>query len=88
MKLLFDNQISPRLVSRLSDLFPDSDHVYPLHLDRADDTDIPLAILNCQRRLFRDGLREGLKSGPLRHVPHHAYRVIGGEEERHLWIGQ
>ena len=40
MKLLFDNQISPRLVSRLADLFPGSDHVYPLHLDAADDSEI------------------------------------------------
>jgi len=32
MKLLFDQNLSPRLVSRLSDLFPDSAHVYPLGL--------------------------------------------------------
>ncbi len=38
MKLLFDHNLSPRLVKRLSDLFPDSSHVYLVGLDQADDT--------------------------------------------------
>ncbi len=38
MKLLFDHNLSPRLINRLSDLFPDSSHVYLLGLDRVDDT--------------------------------------------------
>ena len=33
MKLLFDQNLSPRLVTRLADLYPDSNHVYPLGLD-------------------------------------------------------
>lgn len=37
MKLLFDHNLSPRLVQQLSDLFPDSSHVYWLGLDEADD---------------------------------------------------
>jgi predicted nuclease of predicted toxin-antitoxin system len=37
MKLLFDHQLSPKLVNRLSDLYPDSSHVYPLGMDREDD---------------------------------------------------
>lgn len=37
MKLLFDHNLSPRLVQRLTDLFPDSTHVYALGLDQADD---------------------------------------------------
>jgi len=28
MKLLFDQNLSPRLVERLTDIFPDSTHVY------------------------------------------------------------
>jgi predicted nuclease of predicted toxin-antitoxin system len=32
MKLLFDQNLSPRLVNRLSDLYPDSNHVYLLGL--------------------------------------------------------
>jgi predicted nuclease of predicted toxin-antitoxin system len=36
MKLLFDQNLSPRLVSLLSDLFPGSSHVSFLGLDRAD----------------------------------------------------
>jgi predicted nuclease of predicted toxin-antitoxin system len=40
MKLLFDNQISPRLVDRLSDIFPAANHVYPLGFDQADDKEI------------------------------------------------
>ena len=37
MKLLFDHQLAPRLVQSLADIYPDSNHVYPLGLDRADD---------------------------------------------------
>jgi predicted nuclease of predicted toxin-antitoxin system len=38
VKLLFDHNLSPRLIKRLSDLFPDSSHVYLVGLDQADDT--------------------------------------------------
>jgi predicted nuclease of predicted toxin-antitoxin system len=37
MKLLFDQNLSSALVSRLSDLFPDSTHVKSLGMMRADD---------------------------------------------------
>lgn len=37
MKLLFDNNLSFRLVSRLSDVFPGAEHVAALGLDQADD---------------------------------------------------
>ena len=37
MKLLFDHNLSPGLVKRLADLFPNSTHVYLLGLDQADD---------------------------------------------------
>lgn len=37
MKLLFDQNVSPDLVRRLNDLFPDSNHVFNLHLDDVDD---------------------------------------------------
>ena len=40
MKLLFDQNLSPRLARRLSHLYPDSNHVFHLGLDRAPDTDI------------------------------------------------
>lgn len=40
MKLLFDHNLSPSLVVRLADLFPQSQHVYPLGLDRASDLQI------------------------------------------------
>ena len=40
MKLLFDHNLPPRLVSRLSDLFPDSEHVFTIGLDRASDLEI------------------------------------------------
>ena len=40
MKLLFDQHLSPRLVKSLADIYPDSDHVYPLGLDQADDKEI------------------------------------------------
>ena len=37
MKLLFDQNLSPRLVRRLADLYPDSSHVYLIGLDAAPD---------------------------------------------------
>lgn len=37
MKLLFDHNLSPKLVLRLADLFPNSNHLFPLQLDQADD---------------------------------------------------
>jgi predicted nuclease of predicted toxin-antitoxin system len=37
MKFLFDENLSPKLVNLLSDLFPDSVHVRDIGLNRADD---------------------------------------------------
>lgn len=37
MKLLFDHNLSPRLVSRLADIYPNAEHVYLIGLDQADD---------------------------------------------------
>ena len=37
MKLLFDQNLSPKLVNRLADLFPGSSHVQTAGLDSADD---------------------------------------------------
>jgi predicted nuclease of predicted toxin-antitoxin system len=38
VKLLFDQNLSPRLVRRLADIYPDSAHVYLIGLDMAPDT--------------------------------------------------
>lgn len=38
MRLLFDQNLSPRLVKLLADVFPESNHVFPLGLDQAEDT--------------------------------------------------
>jgi predicted nuclease of predicted toxin-antitoxin system len=38
VKLLFDHNISPDLVRRLSDLFPKSEHVYYLNIHEEDDS--------------------------------------------------
>lgn len=40
MKLLFDQNLWPRLVGRLADVFPDSLHVFQLGLERASGEDI------------------------------------------------
>lgn len=40
MKLLFDQNLSPRLVGRIADIFPDSNHVEALGMGSAPDTDI------------------------------------------------
>ena len=40
MRLLFDHNLSPALVSRLQDIYPSSSHVYLLGLDQALDTEI------------------------------------------------
>ncbi len=38
MKLLFDQNLSPRLVDRLADIYPNSNHLYNLGLDTAEDS--------------------------------------------------
>ncbi|MCB0191205.1 MAG: DUF5615 family PIN-like protein [Anaerolineae bacterium] len=40
MKLLLDQNLSPRLVQRLSDLYPNSEHVANVAFDRAFDKDV------------------------------------------------
>ena len=40
MKLLFDQNLSPTLVVRLSDLFPDSNHVFLCGMDHEDDREV------------------------------------------------
>lgn len=40
MKLLFDHNLPPSLVTRLADIFPDSKHVFALGLDQATDMEI------------------------------------------------
>ncbi len=40
MKLLFDQNLSPRLVKLLADIFPESNHVFPLNLDETEDTEV------------------------------------------------
>lgn len=40
MKLLFDQNLSPKLVASLADLFPHSNHVYFLGLGQAEDVAI------------------------------------------------
>ena len=40
MKLLFDQNLSPRLAARLADVFPGSSHVYDLGLDCAGDVEV------------------------------------------------
>lgn len=40
MKLFFDQNLSPRLVARLADPYPDSNPVYPLGLDRVPDHEV------------------------------------------------
>jgi predicted nuclease of predicted toxin-antitoxin system len=37
MKLLFDHNLSPRLVDKLAAIYPNSQHVFLLGLDQADD---------------------------------------------------
>ena len=40
MKLLFDENLSPKLVVRLADLFPGSAHVHDLNLGSAEDSEV------------------------------------------------
>lgn len=37
MKLLFDHNLSPRLVDRLAKMYPNSQHLFLIGLDQADD---------------------------------------------------
>ncbi|MBF2058287.1 MAG: DUF5615 family PIN-like protein [Cyanobacterium sp. T60_A2020_053] len=38
MKLLFDHNLSPRLVNILADIYPNSNHLYLMGLDQQPDT--------------------------------------------------
>jgi predicted nuclease of predicted toxin-antitoxin system len=38
MKLLFDRNLSPRLVNRLVDIYPNSNHIFNLGLDTVEDS--------------------------------------------------
>ncbi len=40
MKLLFDHNLSPKLIYRLAKLFPNSNHVYQLGLDQVEDRQV------------------------------------------------
>jgi predicted nuclease of predicted toxin-antitoxin system len=40
MKLLFDQNLSPRLVSLFDDVYPESRHVFELGLDQSSDLDV------------------------------------------------
>ena len=40
MKLLLDNNLSPKLVAKVADLYPDSSHVALLGLDAASDIEV------------------------------------------------
>ena len=40
MTLVFDHNLSPRLVGRLADVFPGAVHVADVDLDRADDAEV------------------------------------------------
>jgi len=40
VKLLFDQNLSPRLAHLLADLFPNSNHDFPLGLDEAEDSEV------------------------------------------------
>lgn len=40
MKLLFDQNLSPRLAKLLANIFPESNHVFLLGLDHAEDTEL------------------------------------------------
>src|SRR5688500_1422285 len=40
MKLLFDQNLSPKLIKTLGDIFPNSNHVFTLGLDESNDTEV------------------------------------------------
>ncbi|MGB3536120.1 MAG: DUF5615 family PIN-like protein [Microcoleaceae cyanobacterium] len=40
MKLLFDHNLSPRLVNRLADIFPNSNHLFLLELEQVSDQEV------------------------------------------------
>ena len=70
MKLLFDQNLSPRLVDALADLFPGSTHTATVGLDRATDRDIAAYALDHGFAIVTkdadfDELRLVLPSAPL-----------------------
>jgi len=55
MKLLFDQNLSPTLVMRLADLFPDASHVQAIDLDCASDDRVCVADI----KLFEEDIAIG-----------------------------
>jgi len=50
VKLLYDHNLSPKLVRHLADLFPNSDHLFPLHLHEADELKAAICFLRSIQR--------------------------------------
>ena len=74
MKLLFDQNLSPKLAVRLADLFPDSRHVQDLALDSADDTAV-------WDRARQDGFTVVSKDEDYSHLS-----VLRGSPPKVLWL--
>ncbi len=74
MKLLFDQNLSPKLAVRLADLFPDSRHVQDLGLDLADDTVV-------WDRARQDGFTVVSKDEDYSHLS-----ILRGSPPKVLWL--
>lgn len=74
MKLLFDQNLSPKLAVRLADLFPDSRHVQDLGLNQADDTAV-------WDRARQDGFTVVSKDEDYSHLS-----VLRGSPPKVLWL--
>lgn len=74
MKLLFDQNLSHHLVSRLADLFPGSNHVRQLQLERADDEVI-------WARAASDGLTIASKDSDF-----HQRSLVLGPPPKLIWL--
>lgn len=74
MRLLFDQNLSPRLVARLADLFPGSEHVEAAGLGNASDESVWAYALN-------NGLAVVSKDEDYSHLS-----VIRGSPPKVLWL--
>lgn len=77
MKLLFDEHLSPRLVERLRELFPDSVSVFDVNLMASGDIEIWKYAMNNDFTIVSKDSDFYIKSAMYHHPPKVIYLTIG-----------
>ncbi|MBW4644202.1 MAG: DUF5615 family PIN-like protein [Goleter apudmare HA4340-LM2] len=74
MKLLFDHNLSPRLLDQVADIYPNSQHVFLIGLDQADD------------RVLWDYAKQGEFTIVTRDADFNELSILHGFPPKVIWI--